>query len=51
VAYLGTWSSVAGYRRAHGSDPIPVLRDALAPLWGEGERDIHWPLLLRVGRR
>jgi ubiquinone/menaquinone biosynthesis C-methylase UbiE len=51
VAYIGTWSSVAGYRRAHGSDPIPVLRDALAPLWGEGERDIHWPLLLRVGRR
>jgi SAM-dependent methyltransferase len=50
VAYLGTWSSVAGYRRAVGEDPLPALREELAPLWGSGEREIRWPLLLRVGR-
>ncbi len=50
VAYIGTWSSVAGYRKAHGSDPLPALTAGLAPLWGEGERDVRWPLLLRVGR-
>jgi ubiquinone/menaquinone biosynthesis C-methylase UbiE len=51
VSYIGTWSSVAGYRRAHGNDPVSALREALAPLWGGGERDVRWPLLLRVGRR
>jgi ubiquinone/menaquinone biosynthesis C-methylase UbiE len=51
VSYIGTWSAVAGYRRAHGSDPVPALRDALAPHWGDGEREIRWPLPLRVGRR
>ncbi|MFN2425876.1 MAG: class I SAM-dependent methyltransferase [Candidatus Binatia bacterium] len=50
IAYLGTWSSVAGYRRAHGSDPLPALRNELAPLWADGEREIRWPLVLRVGR-
>lgn len=50
LAYLGTWSSVAGYRREHGRDPLPALREELAPLWGDAQREIRWPLLLRVGR-
>lgn len=50
LSYVGTWSSVAGYRRAHGSDPIPALFEKLAPLWGNGEREVRWPLHLRVGR-
>lgn len=50
LAYFGTWSSVNGYRRAKDSDPRPALREELAPLWGDGERDVHWPLKLRVGR-
>lgn len=51
LAYLGTWSSVSGYRRANGEDPVPALEQELRPLWGEGARDLGWPLLLRVGRR
>ena len=50
IAYLGTWSSVTGYRRALGRDPLPALHDDLAPLWGNVEREIRWPLVLRVGR-
>lgn len=50
LAYLGTWSSVNGYRRAKGEDPIPEFAEELAPLWGEGQRELRWPLLLRVGR-
>lgn len=50
VAYLGTWSSVAGYRRAVGRDPLPDLHAVLAPLWDDGPREIRWPLVLRVGR-
>jgi SAM-dependent methyltransferase len=50
VAYLGTWSSVSRYRREVGRDPLPDLAEELTPLWGDGERDIRWPLVLRVGR-
>ncbi|HXC51604.1 MAG TPA: class I SAM-dependent methyltransferase [Candidatus Limnocylindrales bacterium] len=51
VAYLGTWSSVSAYRRRVGSDPLPALYDELAPIWGSGERDVRWPLHLRVGQK
>lgn len=50
LAYIGTWSAVAGYRRANGRDPLLALGEALEPLWGDGERDVTWPLKLRVGR-
>lgn len=50
VAYVGTWSAVAGYRRALGRDPLPELRAELAPLWGDARREIRWPLVLRTGR-
>ena len=50
LAYLGTWSSVAGYRKANGTDPVPALGEELSSMWGGGARDVHWPLQLRVGR-
>jgi hypothetical protein len=50
LAYLGTWSSVNGYRRANDRDPLPDLREELSPLWGDAHRDVRWPLQLRVGR-
>lgn len=50
IAYVGTWSSVNGYRREKGVDPLPALREELAPRWGEGERELRWPLMMRVGR-
>ncbi|MBY5993547.1 class I SAM-dependent methyltransferase [Ferrimonas balearica] len=51
LGYLGTWSATQGYLRHHRQDPIVPLRRTLAPLWGEGEREVHWPLSLRAGRR
>lgn len=50
LAYLGTWSSVNRFRRETGNDPLPALGDELAPRWGDGEREIRWPLVLRAGR-
>ena len=52
IGYLATWSSVQRYKDAHGQrDPLPELRDRLAPLWaGEiGTRRLAWPIHLRVG--
>lgn len=56
MGYFATWSAVKAYRRALGQDPLPALRDRLAPLWlASGvslatAKNIKWPLSLRLGR-
>lgn len=52
LAYIGTWSSVKGYRQQTGADPMPGLAEKLAGVWGEPgrRRQISWPLILKVGR-
>ena len=52
VGYLRSWSAVASYREALGTDPVDVLRDGLAARWGDpaAEREIVWPLVVRAGR-
>jgi ubiquinone/menaquinone biosynthesis C-methylase UbiE len=52
LGYFATWSSVMHYRRAHGGDdPLPALRDELAPAWPAGATlRLVWPLHVRVGR-
>lgn len=50
--YLSSWSAVAKYRQAQGTDPVAPLLDKLVKHWGtlETTRDIVWPLSARVGR-
>jgi SAM-dependent methyltransferase len=50
--YLDTWSSAQRYRAATGADALDLVRDDLAAAWGDPgrEREIAWPLSLRVGR-
>lgn len=50
LSYVGTWSSVNRCRNATGADPMPGLERELSPLWGSGEREVRWPLILHVGR-
>lgn len=52
AGYLGTWSAVRRYREAVGTDPLPRLIAAVAPLWGDpgAPRALRWPLKGRVGR-
>jgi SAM-dependent methyltransferase len=51
-AYIGSWSSVASYRRERGEDPVAPLLERIANQWGPAQqtRDIKWPLNIRVGR-
>ncbi|MBI3885471.1 MAG: class I SAM-dependent methyltransferase [Opitutae bacterium] len=51
--YLRSWSAVARYRQARGSDPVAPLRERLATVWGDAgqKRRIVWPLAGRIGRR
>jgi len=48
--YLRTWSSVVKYEKQHGQDPVLTLADELTQLWGEGEREVAFPVFLRAGQ-
>lgn len=50
LAYLGTWSASQRFIAAQGQSPIPALGARLETVWGEGRRDIIWPIAMRVGR-
>jgi len=52
LGYVSSWSATTRYRQANGSDPLPMLRAMLAPIWpGAGQQvSIHMPIGLRAGR-
>lgn len=47
--YLRTWSSVQKYKFENGDDPVSTLGEALEPGWGEGEKEVRFPVFLRAG--
>jgi len=51
LGYVGTWSAVAGYRRARGVDPLAALAAELASHWpADQSRAVRFPVHLRIGR-
>ncbi|MBO0360084.1 class I SAM-dependent methyltransferase [Hymenobacter sp. BT186] len=48
--YLRTWSSVVQYEKQHGQDPVLLIADELTARWGPAEREIVFPVFLRLGR-
>lgn len=48
--YLRTWSAVRQYVHENEEDPAIGLGEELAPIWGNGEREVQFPVFLRVGR-
>lgn len=50
LGYLDTWSAVRRCRALTGRDPLRLLAAPLAAAWGDGLRDMYWPLKLRSGR-
>jgi len=50
--YMRTWSSSQSWARAHGSDPVELVRADLERAWGDPmvERHARWPLHGRIGR-
>ena len=53
IGYLNTWSAVKQYQKAQGQNPIEIHWETLAKAWGDTDqaRDIHWPLILYVGKK
>lgn len=52
LGYLFTWSATQRYIHERGNDPLELIREELAALWGEPgrKRHIEWPLTLHLGR-
>lgn len=52
LGYLHTWSAVQRYIEANNKNPIDQIREELDRLNTSGGKafDVHWKLLLRVGR-
>ncbi len=48
LAYMRTWSGTQRYMKAKGRDPIALFEQELREAWGEGMRDVRWPLIFRV---
>jgi SAM-dependent methyltransferase len=52
LCYFETWSSSVKYREAKGAHPTDLMKGDLARAWGdpEQERNLHFPLYMRLGR-
>ena len=50
LGYLDTWSAVRRCRALTGRDPLRLLAAPLEAAWGEGPRDMRWPLTMLAGR-
>jgi hypothetical protein len=52
LGYLRSWSAVARFQAANGTDPVDALEKEINPYWPKGKSYwIDWPLFLHVGRK
>ncbi|QNE40064.1 class I SAM-dependent methyltransferase [Hymenobacter sp. NBH84] len=49
LQYLRTWSSVVKYEQQHGTDPVLLIEEEVGRRWGQGEREVVFPVFLRQG--
>lgn len=51
IGYLNTWSALQHYKKANERNPLEYMFTELKEAWGDdAEKDVHFPVLLRVGR-
>ena len=50
AGYLRSWSATRRYVEAMSADPVSPLVASLHRAWGEGERQVLWPLTILAGR-
>jgi SAM-dependent methyltransferase len=50
TGYLETWSATQHYKVAKKSNPVDLIRESLRETWENSNKEVVFPLLLRVGR-
>lgn len=51
LGYLRTWSASQRYLRDRGADPVAAIAARVRGAWGGGEREVAWPLAIKLGRK
>ena len=49
IGYLGTWSATQHYKDKNLQNPIDLIYKDLKISWEKGDKQVHFPLLLRMG--
>ncbi len=49
LGYLRSWSATRRAREVMGTDPVGLIEDRVREAWGEGSREIQWPLTVLAG--
>lgn len=49
LAYLRSWSATRRAREVLGTDPVGLIEDRVREAWGDGGREIQWPLTVLAG--
>jgi SAM-dependent methyltransferase len=50
IGYLNTWSAVKHFMRENGYNPVDKLQSQIGRLWDKKEKEVTFPLLLRIGK-
>lgn len=51
TGYLETWSATQHYIKANGKNPVDLIRADLETSWRHSNKEVVFPLLLRIGKR
>jgi SAM-dependent methyltransferase len=50
AGYLRSWSATRRYIEKNGTDPVTAFGETLRDVWGDGSREVIWPLTILAGR-
>lgn len=50
TGYLETWSATQHYKDRNHSNPVDLIRDELRDSWERGDKQVRFPLLIRIGK-
>ena len=50
IGYLQTWSAVQHYIKQKGSNPVDLIYGELQSSWEKSDKQVMFPLLLRIGK-
>lgn len=51
IGYLNTWSALQHYKKANDDiSPLDSIMPELEVAWGGGEKEVNFPILLKVGK-
>ncbi len=51
INYLNSWSGVQNYKNANAKNPVDIIEDELANIWGEPDmlKPVYWRLYMKAG--